>query len=850
LIDPEWKADSSARDALIGILAKTHLLNDSQGHLHADLKPWLDSMSADSGSIKAAQNKLNADRLFHLNAAGVQFIDEYNDLNFILDSVFTGRMSGRNAALLFASSSHSADDLEAATQNYLRVQFLSSLRDGTLEAQQIFSAKVRLEDLFEYMRSHSASIQAVWSIFKTRILPVREFALSAARALNGSEAHIQRLTRLFESVDKSILVSSLYPHELVLIYTISQKRFTVNYQDRHHAFYSRSSADMVTDLFNGSLPQLLGYSESEETLNQFDVINAFDIGVRTNLFEAAKINLDDFISDTVTRLGETASSDMNMIIDGINTRYQHSSTYNALAQACSEFTTGRPAPRTIYLGELTSRPYYGNLLLNAFDDLLPMSSNGASTGVSYLTFAYTDSLEEARLDLGNVVRIGQAMLSSYSSYLAKIGLNQMQIAVKTQRSRAALEKIQMSRAKVLAISQTWLKDIGSCVWKMLEREYEVHDQLRQMEMTYLGDIYDKMTLLRQTGGASSLNQPALAASIQFQGLPDGFTGLDRIAHNGYTMSQIDFLLRVRGYLGKIDPHLSVYPGTSFALPNSTILLKSPQQFIPYTSTKDEFVAACMRWLMTKGQISWDPTISFNLYWGNTMKTLASLNRLEYELYGTRQIAPYEAMLDTQERIVKWTNISSGERLLLKLLYKDVKFSDFSKFDFRLLTRDNGEIAEIWGIYDFPYRLMQEPALGFNWHAIESPTVDNVAWARKREDYLKAGRHYFESRAKSHRGLTVLPYNPELDRTQDQIVQQFVRGEMNNTAAFEDALKTRIHQQNQKPAADRPHFDLTTDETYTSLLNPSIASSYHQKLLQFHQDTGGCFTGDQVCNDFK
>jgi hypothetical protein len=308
-------------------------------------------------------------------------------------------------------------------------------------------------------------------------------------------------------------------------------------------------------------------------------------------------------------------------------------------------------------------------------------------------------------------------------------------------------------------------------------------------------------------------------------------------------------------IAPLAPEVQIDPGQNLDN-DSNFVREAIQTFIPFSSSEDEFVNTGLRQLFrhSKSYVLWRASESNAAAdWGPAIRTSVALRRLEFEVRGSTKAATTEEILDTHEEILRWTNITAADRGLMKILSEDEKIQPLM-FDLRTLKLDikTGKPTEIWGIYDYPLRLAQAEELGYAWDSLESREA-LPATATVRQTYLTAGRDYYTSRAKSYRGLNVLPYNPELDSTLDRSVTAFIRTELTGIESFTKDLNARIQKVSQQPAAERPRFDLNTYNTFTGpFLDPSVQSSFDNKMANFHQSTNNCFNlhlGTPACPDF-
>lgn len=875
LAQPSWNLNSGTGSALFEMLATAGMLYDSNGHLQPDLKKLIAETDKDKRSNFARQEALKTRSGLNLAGVGVTFFNQDDELVFLMDSVITGKITAQGAALLFGSSHRSADELIQMTQGYLRILFLSTLTETTKVAKKIFNAAVPLKDLPFHALKESASITGLWNTFKAQALPLRNFAILAVNQRPNAKDLEKGINGLFDSIDSSIALSSSYPQELVLFHLLSQKNFTYDFENMLGNKVSYDSATLMRTLFEARVRPTFNFSESSEALNQYQLLYAFDMAVRSNLFPSVNINIDFFISDTLRLLSDKPMTQITNVIENVNKRLKQSTNYRVFKQACAEFRSGGlPQPRHIYINEVSSSPYFGSMIENAFRGIAPISTSTTTQdttdngGLFYSEQEYAEALESARLDLGNDIRLAEAMLTSYTSYLRNIGQSPMQIDGQTKLTRARIEQYRQARMALVTEAQKWQNDIGFCYWKALDRDFEVRDQILAAEIAYLKSVHAKIAQLRDPNLPETKRQ-TIKGSIQFANLPSGFKGQDQISADGYVYSSPDFLLRTRSYLrdglrtqdsqiAPIAPNLTVDLGQS--LNNDIDFIRSGMQtFIAYNPSVDEFVNAALRTLYRSKMpyVRWRASQSSAISdWGKTMKGVVSLNRLENEVLGHSE-TDAKTILTAHEDILRWTNISTTDRRLMSILVQREKFSPIM-FGWRMAIPDEAgrRIQALWGIYDFPLKLMQEEELGYAWDNLE---VVNAAVGKSdynapiRQTWSSASRDYFLVRAKSYRGPSVLPYNPVLDQKLDQSVISFVRSELKTIASFSESLQKHAQEVRLKPLSERPRFDLNIDTSYSEpLIDTNLFSNFKAKIERLEQSTSGCYQTDSTtkCAEFQ
>jgi hypothetical protein len=860
--------DPASAGALLTMMAQAGYLYAADGSsLHPELKTLLARSEQEEDSLIGQQRLLQKQNVFHPELIGATFTAHFDELTFIVDSVFRGRLSPQDGALLYGSSRQTLAQLQTAVENYFRVRFLVALYKSSLEIKKVFNADVQGPELMTYVVNHSSSVTRVWNVFKSSTQPLKTFSQLASHQRDGGEATAQKLFDLFGATDRSITVTSTYPHTMALFHLLSQNRFQMYMPSLGRKV---DTGDLMTLLFNGHIKPLLPYSEDTEPLTLFQMIYAFDMAVRTNLFELLGIDTDFFMADTLRRISGKTLDAIAAEMETVGNRFKKTADYQRFKEACAEFTTGQLRPRTLYVGELIVSPYYGNLLHNSLSMLHPGLVGMASgregdldsqpfSGLMYLDRDYAEAVEQTRLDLGTQLRFGEAMLAAYTNYLHHTGATNATIAQKTRLTRGILEGFRQKRVDVLARGREWHKDLGGCFWPALVRDAEVQMQVLDMEREYLRQVYRDIVTLR--AGASPDVRNAIQAGHRFKGLPSGFTGFDRISRDGYTYTRIDFILRMADYVKKLAPQVTIDFGQSLNLDSELVYRSSvkdtartPSVMLYFTESEEEFVNNGIKAIFNTvgagmGYTEWFMRAK-NLVRGVrfSVRSLATLYRLERELNGRVDYFTPQLVLREQEMFYKITALSPKERQLLTSIRMKEKFDQVFFKDMVLNTDKENSITDLWGLYDYPLTVLQREELG---DTLDDKAADEVeAQLTFSMPMTAAGQLYYQTRGNKSRGTSVIPYNSELDRQLDLSVQTFVRGEMSGIAEAQKVILNYAAQVGQRPPQDRPRADVNLYLTIQTPISDTVLPRYTSALHVFNRNTQNCFVSATTCADFQ
>ena len=869
-----WGLESASRDALYEAMAKHgYGYSGNRGGLSPAFVAAIEALEAEPGSLRKRQETLRAQKLFVPAAVGAELTDVYDELIFALDGVFLGKLSPEAGRAIVASSSKSAAEIERTVVNFIRVQFAVALYESTRMAKSIFNASVETEELLWHAMRESASVKRVWGALKGQMEPLRGLSMFALREKGAGAASLARIDGVFASYDKSVNLSAVYPHTLILFYMLSKKRFDLALPMSGRRF---NSADLMNILYEGELPPLLEYSDETAPLNHFQLLHSFDFAVRSNLFSIIDIDPDAFIAETIGRLNEGPSKQIQGVLDRVRQHFAQAKSYPQLQLACAEIEAAakgeRPrTTRSFYISEMPSSVYYGRVIGDAFTDVTSssgtMPSGGSlgkiDLGVFYPDREYSEALEKTRLNVGGNLRLGRAMIAAYRSYLARFkGADAAELDRRTSESRGSLKRLEDLRSRVLASSEAWYREIGKCYFRLEVEEHRMQESLLRTEQAYLRKVHRDMKRLR-SDALSPEERARLVASYRFTGLPSEFPGKDQILPHGYHYTQVDLFVRFSRYMREglrtetesiaaLAPHVDVNMGVRMD-DEVDWIHKTPTTFLPYVDSEAEFVTSGMKAIFSQHRpnatfVHWlsYPTGRI-LNWSPYLLSLANLYRLEWDMKGSSSIIGAKDVLRAQETMLDIMKFSQFERDLYRSVSVPRRYGESQPH--RLLLVFDYEVTQqvqsLWGLFDLPMRMMDSEELGRNY---DEPNPMKFF----RFGSLTAGRQYYRARSPVIRGESIIPFNNDLDRELDESVSRFVKADLASVAAFNTELESYLKGIAARPPAERPWADLSITETIRGpLLSDSLLSGHHSKIRSFHQGTQRCFEdGRAACAEMK
>lgn len=870
----EWQLGEGAKQNIWSMLARARMIYDSEGKLHASVQQAIRKINELPESLAQQQDELRRTKLFIPEAIGARFITRYDELFFLVDQVYNRRMLPRAAADVFLTTDRSAKDMASMIEDYVSMRFAFALRDSSLKAKEIFTSNVATEQLLRHSLNESPSIRRIWDSVEQSIAILRTLSAMTVAARPDGVIEGERLRKMLDSYTPSVSMVSIYPHMMLMFHYLSQKRFElkmpfVGYMD---------SGDLMSFLFYGTFSPLLPYTDSEAKLNHFQLTHAFDMAVRTNLFPIVGVKVDDFMSDTIARVTQGSTRQVEDSLNMISKRFQESPNMPNFNATCREIRTGIPAPRTLDLDDVKSSPYYGKLLRDVFTGV---HSRGGTAkpgqgslfvqemGLFFADSDFNEMMEKVRLDLNQWIKLGEAMVFSYTSYLVKHEkANADQIAQKTAKINAELLRLRTLRQRAISLNAQWSERFGDCYVKMGVNDWLYKNKIFRAEEQYFRQVHRDIRRLRAPG-LSPESRRDLIQAYKFTGLPSNFQGQDTIDAKGYRLHQADLLIRASFHLTRglktetvtiapIAPHLTINYGTKLDL-DVDFVKEALSEFIAFTDSEDEFVANALKginrstdhmhhWLLlSSGRMS---------MWLPYVKNMITLYRIESEIGQTQRTVTPEKILKFHEENLKLTYIDEDDRWLMGIMHManrlELTYLHNRVMSFALANGGSVSLQDYWGLYDLPVRIMNRDRLGWDhdWDINEVPLESiEVLMRPRRWGYVEMGTMYHSVRSTWVRGVSIVPYHTELDRRLDRRVTNFVQAETTAVRKFNEVALKYAQEVGRRPVETRPRADVTLDISITSpMLTTELLDSWEAKQKDFQRQTQNCFV--RLCEDFK
>lgn len=858
----KWNLSGAAQSTLWSMIARARLFDDGSGQPSQTFLDLNADLMARPDSLASRQKALLAKGKIKPQALGANLITQFDELTYLLDAVFLQILAPQTAAEIFQNSGRSAQSLFDAVDNYVRLRFVIGLEESTQLAKGIFKASVPTEQLLIHAMKESSLVKQVWGSLKGRQESVKNFALSALKLTNAGTSLEPKARALFNSYGRSVNQASTYPHELLLFQMLSQKRFKITLR----GLGELDTGDLMSMLFYGTLPPLLDYSDEITPLNHFEIIYAFDMAVRSGLLPSMDINVDDFMSDILSRLMQAPITSVTEVLDRVERRFGgETSRFRDFKNICQEFHGADPVPRVIDLPGIRLSPYFGDVMEFLYTDV--SSKGGTSSGESggimrgnlglfYMDAEYGEALERVRLNLGMYERIGQAMLASYGDYLKRFEYaSDDRVEKLTSKTRAQLEVLTKVRERTLKTASKWWNEVGWCYFKAGQRDIEFFHMILNQEEEYLRGVHRDMRRLR-AAGISAQESQRIKESRYFKGLPGGFRGLDRLDKDAYTVTSIDFMIRSANYLQKVAPHVTVNFGSQLNMDVVLVRDATIRQLL-WTESEDDFVNSGLKAYFSKKEpfVTWITLAGARvLGWANFLKSMMSIYRLENEVLGAPQTFSAEKILSAHEDILKLTQLSPEDRKLMSVIHESMRFDPLYLND-RLITYtvdlERGKFAfqDIWGLFDLPVLLASYEKLGYDYDQSHmGPEQPPASRRPKRFGFMELGRLYYNARSNWMRGNPIIPYNAVLDKELGARVSNVVQKETAVIQSFHQATESYVNSSQRRSPSLRPRADIDISQSVTQPLSETLIPNFNDELRRFRQNTQDCFSSR--CADFN
>ncbi len=826
------------RRRIASLMADHHMFVDKDAKMQPRLKVWLDRLTANP-ALLVGQNS-------------IQHGLKVTPTIVLLDSVFSGIYPSSMMAPLIKGLRPSVAGFSLDVDTYSRARFKQYLQTSSVAAQRLFSSGVSVEKLLFYALKESKSIRRIWSEFQTGVDRLKPLSLDVLKNLGAPESDVDRIRFLLESTSRSIVLAAEYPHMMALFYKLSKKRFNI-----FIPFFGQiSSSDLANLLYQGKLPPLFGYSEESTELNQYEILMSFDFAVRSGVFEAADIDLDDYISDTVNRFVEGPYQNSKKAFDALDLRFRETPTAKQLLGICRELD--EPSfhfKRIISLEEINKSPYYGELYAlsqealssrSSYKSPEPGSLEEVTLGVFFPDHVLSEALETSRFDLGAASRKARFMVESYKNHLKTADKSSDMVENPTEKSLALIERLDTERQRHMNEFMRFQQMVGGCYIPIAQRNQDYQRRLIDYEVDHLRAVHQVIKALR--AGETPKYKPELAR------MPSDFKGYDRIDKEGYRIHQIDTLLRVAKYLesgietdavklAALAPHIEVNLGGSFDL-DRPLVRDSKSAFLPFVESEDEFIASGVRALIGErfALLDWHLGKSSPSYdWEYHLANLVSAHRLSTELGRPKpeQDEIKNSMIEGQLALADYIRIQDQDRKIMEILGQIEKMDPINLVG-RFINASGVypfRMRDTYGLLDLVAIMGQEPELGWAWQ-MQKIKEKPPTMPPERESYAKGPKMYFRAMDPSNRASTLVPYSLDSDKALATVYGEFFQNEINAAADVLRTVETKAAELESLPADERPYTNINTLLEVRDILSRSQVDTFYANLKKISQSTNG------------
>ncbi|MGE0762705.1 MAG: hypothetical protein AB7N80_05455 [Bdellovibrionales bacterium] len=875
-------------DALIGVLAKVGGL--SKVGTTEQSQERVAQYFASGNSLREVQNRLQKEHHSMLDQLGVQPIREWDLTLQLLDQAFLGQLTNNQALQLIAANDISPQVVAQKARQIYLLRFLEALAaSNDLAQKQFFKQDVAGPNFFFHAIWAANEAQPIWDGFTSRLTSLLNLTVKLIRQQRGSEALADQTRQYFGGVHKNIKFMAVFPQMMALTYYLAKRNGKATI-DRGWYTLEIDSSNLIEKLFLGQYKAWFNYSLDRSALSFVELLYSFDFALRTGVFEKFKVNPDEFVAEIAEKLLSRSTYEVNKyrLLLVQRTAGPHFYQFKRL---CSQ-VDGGSISTTVNLRDLRLSPLYGGLQGSIFEAVSSKSQDSTKSKKEGDVEKHIQSLmlfddngfntiaEEVRLDLGNVQRWLDGLVSSYQQYLERSGATGIDQRLK--RSKAVLDKLHNLRVNFFRLGLGTFRTVGHCYMNLYHADEKVRVELLLREEAYLRQVHKELKRLR----AGEVTQAQLKQEYGFKGLPSGFTGLDEFSKGGYRYNQVDVLLRIAQNLTKgttlagktlppIAPRMIVNYGGQLNIENELVgsLDKTERPFLPFLENEDEFVAQGMINLINYGNIlAWHTMGSSRLtnaesrlhaatilYRLGDQKVIEDVCRPPMNCASEKELVSAQEIIHIHEQMLVGMRIDGEERRLMKMAGLPHKIDNImlsrKMVDYDII---NEQLISVWGLYDLPIRYASKPLLGADSVLQELAGMSGkdtfmAAFARmegyKHFSYLRLGQLYKQIRGQEARRLFLIPISPILDQTMDKAVTGFIQDEIGRMGNFERKLSDHLSRVERLPEGQRPFMDISIEERVRTLITPSLLTDLNRQVNIFHRSTDYCFT-NQGCDEFR
>lgn len=615
--------------------------------------------------------------------------DEYF---FMIDRVFGDHLTPDDASEIWRGSRRNQKALLTAAEQYIKIQIAGQIVRTNRYMSSIYSNKEwSSATLFQKAVEKSYPISTQWNQLLSRIDRVQLFLDRNLKASDDafSTTEFKSVNQMLTSVRRNIKFLSVYPNMMLMAYFMAEVKFKLDIM----TFFGKweiDSATIISWFFDGKMGPLFNFGNDGEALKRIETLYAFLFALKTETFKAfsvsetKKLDVPRFFEVVIGKFLDSDRLDLEVALESIRKDMRQSNSMATFLQVCRQdreiLAQGgkvgqKGATLAIDFGQLSNGVYVGASTGYGSDAMRFYNGNLVER-----VQALNDSLRR-KLDFVSI------MVGLLEKHLEKSGMDEASRLSVQKQIDSYLNNVRGLQTEYLTEIARWNKTLSSCIDQALTVEIDRQNDLLELEIRHLRQVWKLMKAARSTGESAGLTQASeyLKSTLGLSELGSAvnYKPVSQITADEYVYAELDVLLRMRQHLKTVAPNVRVLMPSD--LTDTGYWRDRKQIAISFKDNEEEFVREALRSFNESyaSYVRWLNTTSDAEIFSNRLKLLVELYKLgSFQVFNT-----------TDASCQGKPNITECPRTNFQVSAKDIVNETANAVSFLSLTENGGKLKK-------------------------------------------------------------------------------------------------------------------------------------------------------------
>lgn len=488
---------------------------------------------------------------------------------------FTDKLSVTDMDKYYETEKIPDEDLKNSLSSYLRIQFAKALLESNqLFAQSIDEKEFDGEIFFEKILFNTNSIGNKWRIFISKSDRANE-AIQTARVFTPGTK--QALSNILSRIRYNVKIYSLYPHMLAAAYYVAKYsivktfsffffKFTLPADDLVRGLMFPNDYYAATWFDYGTL---VG-AEDKIPLKKLEMIDSFEMALRSGLFDEMKIDTSDFLNRifksafniyTTSRGNIEPQMGLDFINATFDSSYNASTPWKNFMRQCDQITNNKPVELELPINEISMSPTLGQSKYKVSTCTMAFSGNIPNFhGLCPIMEITKRGVETIRAGVKPVLLYANLILKVYKNYLKTKNLSAEETKTQLETATSQVKALRKSADRYLETYAEKAISFTKCLPRFVSYETEHKLNIVDDMDLWIRDFYRKI----KTQSAAVV-QKRLRAEVS----QSGYNSLIEITDQKFKFTRFDILMKLAEFSNKREKGLKYVVPQSFSEPEIT-----------------------------------------------------------------------------------------------------------------------------------------------------------------------------------------------------------------------------------------------------------------------------------------